>query len=96
MNKSFIILGIIVAVLGAGGYIDSTYTHIILTGTHHTIPLGSLGLAVLGVLLAVGGVLMGKPAAAATNQFKCSTCGAVFSSQTALDQHTNAKHGKKA
>ena len=95
MNKSFIILGAIVGILGDGGYVDSTYTHIILTGTHHTIPLGSLGVGVLGVLLAVGGVLMGKPNSAPSNQFKCAICGAVFSSQNALDQHTNAKHGKK-
>lgn len=95
MNKSFIILGVIVAIVGVGGYIDSTSTHIILTGTHHTIPLAGLGLTVLGALLAVGGVLMGKPGASAT-EFKCATCGAVFSSQKALDQHSSAKHPTKA
>ena len=84
------------AVLGIGGYIDSSSTHIILTGTHHTIPLAGLGLTVLGALLAVGGVLMGKPAASAATQFKCATCGAVFNSQKALDQHSSAKHGTKA
>ena len=96
MNKPFIILGIIVALVGIGGYIDSTSTHIILTGTHHTIPLAGLGLTVLGALLAVGGVLMGKPSVSAATEFKCATCGAVFSSQKALDQHSSAKHGTKA
>ena len=96
MNKPFIILGIIVALVGVGGYIDSTSTHIILTGTHHTIPLAGLGITVLGALLAVGGVLMGKPAASTASQFKCPTCGAVFNSQKALDQHSSAKHGTKA
>jgi len=95
MNKMIMILGVIVAVIGVGGYADATYTHIILTGTHHTIPLAGLGIAVLGALLAVGGVLMGKPSAAAANQFKCSACGAVFNSQSSLDQHTNAKHANK-
>jgi hypothetical protein len=95
LNKVIIILGVIVAVIGIGGYVDATSTHLILTGTHHTIPLAGLGLAILGALLAVGGFLTGKSSAAATNQFKCSACGAVFSSQNALDQHSNAKHGNK-
>ena len=89
-------MGIIIAALGVGGYVDSTSTHIVLTGTHHTIPLAGLGLTVLGALLAVGGVLMGKPGASAATEFKCAACGAVFSSQKALDQHTAAKHGTKA
>jgi hypothetical protein len=95
LNKILVILGVIVAVIGIGGYVDATSTHIILTGTHHTIPLAGLGIAVLGALLAVGGFLTGKPSAAVANQFKCSKCGAVFSSQNALDQHTNAKHANK-
>jgi C2H2-type zinc finger len=95
LNKMIIILGVIVAVIGIGGYVDATSTHIVLTGTHHTIPLAGLGLAILGALLAVGGFLTGKPSAVTANQFKCSTCGAVFSSQNALDQHSNAKHAKK-
>ena len=94
MNKTFIILGVIVAVVGIGGYVDSTSTHIILTGTHHTIPLAGLGVAVLGALIAVGGVMMGSSAGASATEFKCSVCGAVFRSQTALDQHSKDKHGK--
>ena len=95
LNKPFIILGIIVAVVGIGGYIDSTSTHIILTGTHHTSPLAGLGITILGALLAVGGVLMGKSGVSAASEFKCATCGAVFSSQKALEQHSSAKHGTK-
>lgn len=94
MNKAFIILGVIVAVVGIGGYVDSTSTHIILTGTHHTIPLAGLALVVFGALLAVGGLMMSSPTGTPKNQFKCSVCGAVFGSQTALDQHSKDKHGK--
>lgn len=94
MNKTFLILGVIVAIVGIGGYVDSEYTHIILTGTHHTIPLAGLGLTVLGALIAVGGLMMGRPAGGASaNQFKCDKCGAVFGSQTALAQHSKDKHG---
>lgn len=94
MNKTFIIIGVVIAVVGIGGYVDATVTHIILTGTHHTIPLAGLGITVLGALIAVGGLLTGNPAKASAGQFKCSVCGAVFGSQTALDQHTKDKHRK--
>ena len=92
MNKTFIILGVIVAIVGIGGYVDATVTHIILTGTHHTIPLAGLGIAVLGALIAVGGLMMGHTGGVAVEQYKCSQCSAVFGSQSALDQHTKAKH----
>jgi hypothetical protein len=96
MNKTFLLLGVVVLILGVGAYVDSSDTHILLTGTHHTIPLLGLGVAVLGALIMVGGVLTGKPAgAAAAGQFKCAQCGAVFGSQAALDQHTRDKHGAK-
>lgn len=96
MNRIFVIVGLIIAILGAGGYVDSSYTHIILTGTHHTIPLLGIGIAVLGALVAVGGVTMGGSPTRTSNEFKCSVCGATFASQGALDQHTKAKHPSQA
>jgi uncharacterized protein involved in response to NO len=92
MNKNFLILGIVFIVLGTVVYAVASYTDLLGGRTHHIIPLGGLGVAVLGVLIIVGGVMMGKPGAAAGGQFKCAQCGAVFGSQSALDQHAKAKH----
>ena len=96
VNKTFIVLGIAVLLVGVAAYVDSSYTHILEKGTHHTIPLLGLGVAVLGALIMVGGVMMCQPGAATSGQFKCAQCGAVFGSQSALDQHTKAKHGTPA
>lgn len=94
MNKSFIVLGAVVLVLGIAAYVVAADTNLLGGRTHNIIPLGGIGLAVLGALIIVGGAMMGRPRAAGGNQFKCATCGAVFGSQTALDQHTKDKHGK--
>ena len=92
MNKTFLILGIVLAAAGIAVYVVASDTTLLGDRTHHTIPLGGLGLAVLGALLVAGGVMIGGQTAPA-NQFKCAKCGAVFSSQNALDQHSKAKHG---
>ena len=94
MNKSFIVLGAVVLVLGIAAYVVAADTNLLGGRTHNIIPLGGIGLAVLGALIIVGGAMMGRPRVAGANQFKCATCGAVFGSQTALDQHTKDKHGK--
>jgi len=96
VNKSFLVLGVVLLAAGIATYAVASYTDLLGGRTHHIIPLGGLGLAVLGALIIVGGVMMGKPAAGATaGQFKCAQCGAVFGSQTALDQHTRDKHAAK-
>ena len=59
---------------------------------HHTIPLGGIGLAVLGGLIAAGSALMKPAGGKVAGQFKCDKCGATFGSQAALDQHTKDKH----
>jgi C2H2-type zinc finger protein len=94
MNRSFLVLGIILLALGIAGYYITSQTSLIGGRTHNLYPLGAIGLAVLGALIAAGGVVMGKPGAKTGGQFKCATCGAVFGSQTALDQHKKDKHGK--
>jgi H+/Cl- antiporter ClcA len=97
MNKTFLIFGIVLAVVGAVVYYLASFTDLIGNRTHHTIPLGGLGLVVLGALILIGGVMMGRPAGGTTaNQFKCDKCGAVFGSQTALAQHSEDKHGLQA
>ena len=93
MNKTFLGLGIALLAVGVAAYYVASQTQLIGNRTHNLIPLGGIGLAVLGALIAAGGVMMGK-AGGKTNQFKCAKCGAVFGSQIALDQHTKDKHGK--
>ncbi len=94
MKRTFLILGTAFLALGIAAYVVSSYTSLIGGRTHSIIPLGGIGLAVLGVLIAVGGVMMGQAGAKAAGQFKCAKCSAVFGSQNALDQHTKDKHGK--
>lgn len=97
MKKTFLIFGVVLAAVGAVVYYVASYTDLLGGRTHHTIPLGGLGLVVLGALILVGGVMMGRPAGTSTaNQFKCDKCGAVFGSQTALAQHSKDKHGIQA
>jgi len=93
LNKTFLGLGIVLLAVGVAVYYVAAQTQLIGSRTHNIIPLGGIGLAVLGALIAAGGVMMGKPSGKA-DQFKCAKCGAVFGSQTALDQHTKDKHGK--
>jgi C2H2-type zinc finger len=92
MNRNLLILGIVFIVLGVAVYAVASYTDLLGGRMHHIIPLGGLGAAVLGALIIVGGVMMGKPGATAGGEFKCAQCGAVFGSQSALDQHSKAKH----
>jgi hypothetical protein len=94
LNKTFLVLGVILLAVGIAAYYVSAQTSLLGGRTHNIIPLGGIGLAVLGALVAAGGVMMGKAGAKTANQFKCAKCGAVFGSQTALDQHTKDKHGK--
>ena len=94
MNKTLISLGVVLLALGVAAYFVTADTTLLGGRTHSIYPLGGIGLAVLGALVAVGGVMMGKPGTPAGGQFKCATCGAVFGSQTALDQHAKDKHGK--
>jgi hypothetical protein len=92
MNRTLLVLGVVLLILGVAGYYVTSQTNLIGGRTHSTYPLGGIGLAVLGALIAVGGVMMGKAGAKTNSQFKCAKCGATFGSQTALDQHSKDKH----
>lgn len=92
MKRPFLIVGIILLVLGVVAYVVTSQTSLIGGRTHNIYPLAGIGLAVLGALIAAGGVMMGPPGAKTANQFKCDKCGATFGSQAALDQHTKDKH----
>jgi hypothetical protein len=95
VKRSFLVLGVVLLAVGIVVYVLSKYTDLILGRSHSTIPFGAIGLAVLGALIAVGGVMMGQAGTKATNQFKCAKCGMMFGSQAALDQHSKDKHGMK-
>jgi hypothetical protein len=92
LNRTLLILGIILLVLGIAGYYVTSQTTLIGGRTHSSYPFGGIALAVLGALIAVGGVMMSKGGAKTPNQFKCAKCGATFGSQAALDQHSKDKH----
>jgi hypothetical protein len=96
MNKMFVALGVVLLALGIVAYYITSQTSLIGGRTHNIYPLGGIGLAVLGALIIVGAMMMGKPGATAAGQFKCAQCGAEFGSQSALDQHSKAKHGTPA
>src|SRR5947209_10760703 len=89
MNKNLLILGVILIVVGAAaaGYFISIGE----SGRLRTY--GSEGVAVLGVLLAIGGFMMKRSSAVTTQQFSCSKCGATFNSDMALKSHMKDKHG---
>jgi uncharacterized membrane protein len=89
MNRNLLILGIILIVAGAAGagyYITQNESGRLRT-------YGLEGIAVLGVLLVVGGVMMKPKAMSAVTQFNCSKCGATFNSDMALKSHMKDKHG---
>lgn len=92
MKRSFLVVGIILLAVGIAAYLVTSQTSLIGGRTHNIYPLAGIGLAVLGALIAVGGVMMGPPGAKGANQFKCDKCGATFGSQAALDQHSKDKH----
>src|SRR2546429_4403922 len=94
MKRSFLIVGIILLAIGIAGYLVTSQTNLIGGRTHNIYPLAAIGLAVLGALVAVGGVMMSQTGAKTANQFKCDKCGMTFGSQAALDQHSKDKHGK--
>ncbi len=96
MNKVFLALGIVLLALGIVVYYISADTTLLGNRTHNIIPLGGIGVAVFGALIAAGGVMMGRSGGTVSGQFKCATCGAVFGSQGALDQHSKDKHGKQS
>ena len=89
MKKNLLILGVILIVVGAAaaGYFISIGE----SGRLRTY--GSEGVAVLGVLLAIGGFIMKRSSAVTTQQFSCSKCGATFNSDMALKSHMKDKHG---
>jgi len=93
MKRPFLVSGVILLALGIAGYYVTSQTSIIGGRTHNVYPLAGIGLAVLGALVAVGGVMMGKTGAKTAGQFKCDKCGMTFGSQSALDQHRKDKHG---
>jgi hypothetical protein len=93
MNRSLFVLGIVLLGLGIAAYFITSQTNLIGGRTHTTYPLGGIGLAVLGALIAAGGVMMGQAGAKTANQFKCAKCGMTFGSQAAVDQHSKDKHG---
>jgi hypothetical protein len=90
LNRTGVIVGIVILVVGVAVYA------IFSSAGHHTIPLGGIGLAVLGALIAAGSYMMKPAGGKVANQFKCAKCGMTFSSQAALDQHTKDKHGMQA
>jgi len=61
MNKSLIVLGIILVAIGISVFSVSYYTTLIQNRTHRgVIPFGGVGIAVLGALIVVASVMM-KP-----------------------------------
>jgi hypothetical protein len=91
MKMPILVLGVIILVAGLG-----TWGYLYSTNTHHTIQLGSIGLAVLGAIIAAAGAMMktvGVGATKGAGQFTCAKCGAKFGSEAALNQHTKDKHG---
>src|SRR5689334_25080495 len=85
VKRSFLIAGIILLALGFAGYLLTSQTNLIGGRTHNIYPLGSIGLAVLGALIAVGGVMMSQAGAKSPSRFTCDKCGMTFGSQAALD-----------
>lgn len=86
MNRVILILGVIILIVGiagAGYYGFATRTRVYV----------AYGVAIFGVLIAIGGAMMATPGAGVKGQFACAKCGAAFGSQSALDQHTKDKHG---
>jgi hypothetical protein len=87
MRREILILGIIILIVGIGvaayyGFVPRTRVY------------GGYGLAVIGIIIAIAGVMMGPsmPPKTTAGQFACQKCGAEFASQNALDQHNRAKH----
>ncbi len=91
MNRPGVIIGIILAVAGVAAYF--VFSSPISGRVHHILPLGGIGLAVLGALVVAGSAMMKPAGTLPKGQLKCEKCGMIFSSQSALDQHSKDKHG---
>ncbi|HZY94545.1 MAG TPA: hypothetical protein VFE98_06750 [Candidatus Bathyarchaeia archaeon] len=91
MKKQIVIIGVVLLVVGfaAAGYFISVEQAM------HLRTYGTLGLGIVGLLVAVGGALMRSSTAVAKGQLTCDKCGATFASQGALDQHSRDKHSMK-
>src|SRR5437773_10812965 len=96
MKRSFVVIGIILLALGIAAYYITSQTNLSGGRTHSTYPPGGIGLAVLGALIAAGGVMMGEAGAKTAGQLKCSSCGMTSGSQIALEQHSTDRHGQYA
>lgn len=86
MRTPILILGVIIliaglAVAGYYGFEARLRTY------------GSIGVAVIGFIIAAGGALM-KPASAAamSGQFSCAKCGMKFGTEGAMKAHVKDKH----
>jgi hypothetical protein len=90
MKMPVLVLGLVAIIAGLG-----TWGYLYSMNVHHTIQLGGIGLAVLGAIIALGGVMMKtvRVGAAGGGQFNCAKCNAKFGSEAALNQHTKDKHG---
>ena len=85
LGIALLIVGVVVAVLFGLTTVSGGRAHTI-------IPAGGIGLAVIGAIIsALGATSKTSPPA---TQFKCSSCGATFASEMALNSHTKDKHGR--
>ena len=85
MRISVVVLGVLILAAGVG--IAAYYGFVPRTRVY-----GGYGIAVIGVIIALAGAMMGSAAAVTKGQFTCQQCGATFGSQGALDQHSRDKH----
>jgi hypothetical protein len=88
MKMYIVILGVILLIAGIGG--AAYYGFVPRTRVY-----GAIGVAVVGIVIAALGAMMKTTSVGATTtgQFACAKCGAKFSSEAALNQHTKDKHG---
>src|SRR2546427_6616402 len=95
MKPSFVVIGIILVGLGIAAYYITSQTNLIGGRTHSTYPLGGIGLAVLGALIAAGGVMMGKAGANTAGPVQWCKSGMTFRAHISLGQHSQRKNNKK-
>jgi hypothetical protein len=88
MKMYIVIIGVILLIAGIGGAAYYGFVPRIRV-------YGAIGVAIIGIVIAALGAMTKTTAvgAAATGQFMCAKCGAKFSSEAALNQHTKDKHG---
>lgn len=92
MRRGIVILGVVILVIGfaVAGYFTS------IGQFGHLRTYGSLGVGIIGILIAIAGAMMGPSTMMKTGQFTCEKCGAQFGSQGALDQHSRDKHSMQS